>query len=206
MTRNPRNPSSHVLVADGRAGLVLLKPVTVAIAVAVDPVQAAFGSRQVPFDQCVAGGTPGGMQRDQVKRRGVGRAVIRRMRDQLEMRQLAIAQLMQDLARFSIAIVVALRRLNARPARPVNRGQIPDRPASFCNETIRLSRPNNAMNQGRPAAGTNTIWSVPSIGSRRPPCPQCPGSRIGKILRCCIESSAPCVASLDRSSVLCGSI
>ena len=36
----------------------------------------------------------------------------------------------------------------------------------FCSETIRLSRPNGAMNQGSPAAGTNTMWSVPSIGRR----------------------------------------
>ena len=36
----------------------------------------------------------------------------------------------------------------------------------FCNETMRLSRPNGAMNHGRPAAGTNTIWSVPAIGRR----------------------------------------
>ena len=36
----------------------------------------------------------------------------------------------------------------------------------FCSETTRLSRPNSATNHGSPAAGTNTMWSVPSIGSR----------------------------------------
>ena len=36
----------------------------------------------------------------------------------------------------------------------------------FCNEAIRLSRPNGAMNQGSPAAGTNTMSSVPCTGRR----------------------------------------
>ena len=59
----------------------------------------------------VAGGAPGGMQRDQIKRRGVRGAVIRRVRDQLEMREFAVAQLVQDLARLGVAIIVALLRL-----------------------------------------------------------------------------------------------
>ena len=63
--------------------------------------------------RAIAGGAPRGMQRDQIQRRGVRGAVIRRVRDQLEMRQFAVAQLVHDLARLGVAIVVALLRLPA---------------------------------------------------------------------------------------------
>ena len=46
----------------------------------------------------IAGGPPGGVQGNQIERRRVRSAVIRRVRDQLEMRQFAVADLMQDLA------------------------------------------------------------------------------------------------------------
>ena len=65
--------------------------------------------------RAVAGRAPGGVQRDQIERRGIGGAVIRRVRDQLEMRQFAIAHFVQDLARLGVAIVVALLRLQ-RPS------------------------------------------------------------------------------------------
>ena len=51
------------------------------------------------------------MERDEIERRRVGGAVVRRVRDQFEVRQLAVAQFMQDLARLGIAIVVAHLRL-----------------------------------------------------------------------------------------------
>ena len=54
----------------------------------------------------IAGRPPGGVQRDQIERRSVRSAVIRRVRDQLEMRQFAVADLMQDLARLGVAVVV----------------------------------------------------------------------------------------------------
>ena len=66
----------------------------------------------MPLDQrAVAGGPPRRVQRHQIERRRVGGAVVRRVRDQLEMRQLAVAQLVQDLARLGVAVVVALLRL-----------------------------------------------------------------------------------------------
>ena len=68
----------------------------------------------MPLDQCaVAGGPPGCMQRDQIKRRRVGGAIVGRVRDQLEMRQLAVTQLVQDLAGLGVAVVVALRGLKS---------------------------------------------------------------------------------------------
>ena len=54
----------------------------------------------------VAGSPPCGVQQDQIKRGGVRRAVIGRVRDQLEMSEFAVAHLVQDLARLGIAIIV----------------------------------------------------------------------------------------------------
>src|SRR3974390_280788 len=55
---------AHVLVARGGLGLILLKSVAIAIAVAVDPGQTLLGCRKMPLEQhFVAGCPPGGMQR-----------------------------------------------------------------------------------------------------------------------------------------------
>ena len=59
----------------------------------------------------IASCLPRRVQRDQIKGRRVGRAVIRRVRDQLKMGQLAIAKLVQNLTWLGITIVVALCRL-----------------------------------------------------------------------------------------------
>ncbi len=48
----------------------------------------------------------------------------------------------------------------------------------FCNEAIRLSRPNRAMNQGNPAAGTNCKWSVSGVETRCGPVEPQSGSTI----------------------------
>ena len=53
------------------------------------------------------------MQSDYVKRCRISRAVIRRVRDELEMGQFAISQFMHDLAGFSIAEIVTFLRLPA---------------------------------------------------------------------------------------------
>src|SRR5690242_468054 len=63
--------------------------------------------------RAVPGGAPGGMQCYKIKRRGIRRAVIWRVRDQLKVRQLTIPQLVHDLAWFRVAVVVALLRLPA---------------------------------------------------------------------------------------------
>ena len=57
------SPSTHVLVADRRTGLILLKSVAIAIAVVVDPRQASLGGLEMPLQQrLVSGCPPGGMQ------------------------------------------------------------------------------------------------------------------------------------------------
>ncbi len=67
----------------------------------------------------VACAAPGVMQHDQIEHGGVGGAVIGRMGDQLEVRQFAGAQLVHDLARLRVAVVVALCRL--QPSQHVQR-------------------------------------------------------------------------------------
>ena len=54
----------------------------------------------------VAGRAPSRMQGNQIERRGVRGAVIGRVRDQLEMRQFAVAHFVQYLAGLGIAVVV----------------------------------------------------------------------------------------------------
>src|SRR6516165_8228183 len=66
----------------------------------------------MPLEQhFVAGCPPGGMQRDEVKRCRIGRAVIGCMRDQLEVCELSIADLVRDLAGLRIAVVILGLRL-----------------------------------------------------------------------------------------------
>src|SRR5208282_5905860 len=95
-------------------------------------------------------------QSDQIERRSVRGAVIGRMWDQLEMRTLAVTHSVQYFAGLGIAVGVLLRCLKAPStsnAPRANSGQI----RVFCSATIRLSRPNGATNQGRPAAGRKTM-------------------------------------------------
>ena len=47
------------------------------------------------------------MQHDQIEDGGVGRPVIGRVRNELEVRQFAATQFVHDLAGFGVAIVVA---------------------------------------------------------------------------------------------------
>ena len=65
-----------------------------------------------------------------------------------------------------------------------------------CSETIRLSRPNSATNHGSPAAGTNTMWSGPCMGSRSAAMSCTPDYSSDKTPRCWCGSSAPCAATL----------
>src|SRR5262249_48111897 len=100
---------AHVLVASRRARLVFLESVAVAVAVFVDPGEASFRRPQMPLQQPqVAGRTPGSVQCYQIKRGRIRGPVVWRVRDQLEMRKLAVAQLVEDLARFGIAIWIVL--------------------------------------------------------------------------------------------------
>ncbi len=68
----------------------------------------------MPLQQApVPGAPPGVVQHDQIERRRVGRAVIGGVRDQLEVGQLAGAQLVHDLAGLGVTVVVAAGRLIA---------------------------------------------------------------------------------------------
>src|ERR1700757_144113 len=57
---------THVLVAHGGPGLILLESVAIAIAVTLDPGQAILGGLKMALEQrLVAGCPPGGVQRDE---------------------------------------------------------------------------------------------------------------------------------------------
>src|SRR6266446_8124560 len=100
---------THVFIAGRRARLILLKSVAIAVAVFVDPGEAAFRRRQMLFQQSfVAGRAPRGVQRDQIKRRRVRCSIIRGVRDELEMRKLAAPQFVEDLAWFSITVWIII--------------------------------------------------------------------------------------------------
>jgi hypothetical protein len=106
MTASPE--SFQVLVARGGARLVFLDSITVAIPIFVDPCETAFRRVQMLFQQLVVTGrAPGGVQGYQIKRCCIRRAVIGCVRDQLEMRKLAITQLVKDLSRLGIAVWIA---------------------------------------------------------------------------------------------------
>src|SRR5262245_50330448 len=98
---------AHVLVALRGARPVLLKPVAVEVAVAVDPVETA--QRRVAMrlqERLVAEPLPRLVQYDEVARPGGGGSVVRRVGDQPEVRQLAGAQLVRDLSRLGVALIV----------------------------------------------------------------------------------------------------
>jgi hypothetical protein len=59
----------------------------------------------------VAGRAPAGVQGYQIKRCCIRRAVVGRVGDQLEMRKLAIAQLVKDLSRLGIAVWIVFLSL-----------------------------------------------------------------------------------------------
>ena len=66
----------------------------------------------MPIQQCfVARRPPGRMEGDEIERRGIGRTVIWRVRDQLEMSEFSVADFMQDLSRLGVTIIVAFPRL-----------------------------------------------------------------------------------------------
>ena len=107
-TRCTRIFPVHVFTALRGAGFVFLEAIAVEVAVAIDPFRAAQRHVAVLADQCVvAGPFPGLVQQDQVERRGVGRAVVGRMRDTMEMGEFAKADLVRDLAWIRIRLIVA---------------------------------------------------------------------------------------------------
>ena len=100
---------AHVLVASRRACLIFLESVPVAVAVFIDPGETAFRRLQMLLQELlVTGRTPGRVQCYQIKRCRIRGPVIRCVWDQLEMRKLAVTQLVEDLSRFGIAIWIVL--------------------------------------------------------------------------------------------------
>ena len=114
----------EVLVALVAPRPVLLEPVAVEIAVAVDPLEAALGDGPVAVEErVVAEPPPRLVERDEVERRRVRGAVVGRVRDLVEVRELAEPELVQDLARLGVAKGVELRRLVARRASRARRAR-----------------------------------------------------------------------------------
>ena len=106
-----------VIETDRRAGLVLLEPVTVAVAVLQHPLERSLGVRPVAVeDLFVAGPLVGVGKHDQEQQRGIGRPVVRREGQESEAGQLPITQLVRDLARFFVLFGIVVGRLHAREA------------------------------------------------------------------------------------------
>src|SRR5947199_1649291 len=130
---------AHVLVALRGARPVLLEAVAVEVAGAVDPLEAA--ERRLPVlakQRIVAQPLPRLVQDDQVERRGVGGAVVRRVRDQTEVGELAGAHLVRDLAGLGVARVVPLRRLQLGelPARAPRQVRVDDHALQARDERV----------------------------------------------------------------------
>src|SRR5262249_848420 len=95
----------------------------------------------------VAGGAPSRMQRYQIERRRIGRSVIGSVRDELEMRELAVPQFVKDFAWFGIAIWIVLLGLQ--------RAQNLERAASEFRIDQRVLQRND---QAVAAEGSNEPW------------------------------------------------
>lgn len=106
---------AHVLVPLRGTRPILLEAVPIEIAVAVDPFEAAERCRPVLAQQLeVAEPLPGFVQGDHIEGRGVGGAVIGRVRDQVEAGELSGAHLVWVLPGLGVATVVRLGRLELR--------------------------------------------------------------------------------------------
>ena len=104
-------------LARPRVGLPLVLDEAVAVEVAVLSIQPQRGERvrPEPVDELVVAGPALVLvEQHQPQRRRVDRAVVGRVRDLVGARQLAGAQLVQDLARLRVAPVVDLGRLEPR--------------------------------------------------------------------------------------------
>ena len=146
----------------------------------------------------IAGAAPGRMQHDQVERRRVGGAVIGRVRNELEVGQLAGAQLVHDLAGLGVAVVVALASPASGRARPARRGRSPDRPwrSAARRSGCRGRTGRRTRARRRPARTPGGRCRGSAAAARR--CPPPTGDRSGRTPRWRCGSSAR--ASATRSS------
>ena len=102
-------------VAVRRPRRVLLEPVAVAVAPAVDPAQRGVHVREIPADGVeVAQPVEQVRHDDQEQRRRVVRAVVGRVREDPGRGELAVPDLVEDLARLHVADGVVLGRLHRR--------------------------------------------------------------------------------------------
>ena len=106
-----------VVETDRRAGFVLLEAVPVAVPVLEHPLEGGLGVRPVAVeDVLVAGPLIRIGEDDQEEQRRIRRAVVRREGKKAEARQLAVAQLVRDLAGLLVLLGVVIGRLHPREA------------------------------------------------------------------------------------------
>src|SRR5262249_39772109 len=106
---------AHVFVTLLRSSLILLEPVAIQIAKSVDPLKATQ-RRVAELTQqiAIAEPFPRLVEHDQVQGGCVRRPVVGGMGNLVQVGQFAGPDFMQDLARFSIAPIVALGGLECR--------------------------------------------------------------------------------------------
>ena len=154
-----------VVIPAARACGVLLQPVTVRVAVPVDPFEGALDIRahQHELRQVAVPAKGLGGGEDEQGRRVVG-SVVGSVRDEVQLGELAVADLVLDLAGLKVVLVVGDRALEI-PQGPQGGEGEPGDNMRVCSETMSESRPNNVTNQGTPAAGTHPSRS--STGAYR---------------------------------------
>ncbi len=141
-------------LGDGR------RPATTAGAAAVQPPRPAAGSHV----------------QHQVQRRGVDRAVVAAERDPSQRCELTGADLVRDLSRLLLAPRIRRSCPGSAPSwRSVPYG-MSGPSSSDCIAVMAESRPNTAMNHGRPAAGMNRSAGPVSSSEARSPHATAPGS------------------------------
>ena len=168
---------------------------------------AAATSRYVAQQRVVAEPLPRLVQRDQVERRGVGGAVVRRVRDRA-----GSAPARRRAAR---AGSCPARRRASRPsrspgARPASRSAPRAKPGltiMFCRLAIRLSRPKSGDEPRHAGGGDPDVRAgVVVVAAAARPCPRPTAGRAGRRPRCAdVSSVAPsshcrCMSS-NRSCV-----
>ena len=91
---------------------------------------------------------PGRVEQDQVKRRGVRRAIVWVLRNFVEMRQLAVTQFMRNFSRLRVLKIVDA--IGLKRGENVKRASEKSGSTNWdCNEEIMLSRPKAVKNQAR---------------------------------------------------------
>ena len=106
---------ADVLVAEAAPRLVFLEAVMVQVARLVNPAQATQGHVAILAQQClVPEPLPCLVEDNQIQDGRVGRAVVRRVRDPVQVRQLSATELVQDLAGLRVTPIIPLGGLQLR--------------------------------------------------------------------------------------------